>query len=137
MIKIIGKMNEHFIQDKAYVLDYLRSRSVKDTDYISFITDNDFGIWEKNFFIVGDDEYRVDALCTCSDISGYDLKKANRNLGTDDGDCIAIGGVTGDDTICMNIKSGEILLWLTESGEGETVHIADNFAEFLAMISPA
>lgn len=134
MIVISNKSKDKFIQNKKYVLDYVSSRSVNDFTYLSFLRNNDFGFWKNNSFLVEEDEYSVEALCTCSSIDGYDIKKANINLGTNEGTIIAIGGVYGDDTICMNIETDEIFILLTETGDGELVYVAKNFQSFLSKI---
>ena len=135
MLKISAKRKEDFKQDKEYVLTYLKSRNVNDTDYLKLIEENDFGFLEENTFYVDGYEYSVDAFCTCSQISGLDIKGVNKNHKTDTGGEIVIAGVWGDDAICMNINTGEILLWLIETGEWEKVHVANSFKEFISQIT--
>lgn len=42
--------------------------------------------------------------------------------------------VEGDDIICMNTKTNEILLYLVQTGDMQFVHVANNFDEFYKMI---
>ena len=80
------------------------------------------------------EDYTVEYLLSCSVIDGRDIIKANKNLTFDDGDIIAIAVVAGDDIVCMNVKTKEVLLYLIETGDMKYLHIADDFAEFCKMI---
>ena len=71
---------------------------------------------------------------SCSTNAGKDIIQANRNLGLDNGDIVAIANAAGDDIICMNIKTNEILLYLIETGDMEFIHVADSFEDFCAKI---
>ncbi len=134
MLQIDSETKQYFNQDKEYVLSYLKSRSVNDTYYFNLIVNNDFGFLKDNTIYVDNEPYAVDAFCTCSSNSGYDIKGVNENLGTNEGFIIVIAGVRGDDVICFNISTGEIFLWLIESGDFEKKHIADSFQSFIEMI---
>lgn len=133
MLKI--ESSTSFKQDKNYVLTYLQYRKVNVPQYFELINNNDFGILKNNTIVINGLEYRVDALCTCSSNSGYDIVNVNKNLQTDNGDTIVIAGVAGDDVICMDISTGEIFIWLIETGEWEKEYVAPSIDVFINMIN--
>jgi len=139
VLKFKSERKNEFLQNKQYVLDYLKTRMVKDNNYLDFIKNNDFAFLKDNTITIYNKEYNqnegymIECFFTCS-TTGYDIIKANKNLNLDNGDIIAIANVAGDDVICMNVKTNEILLYLIESGDMQFVHIADNFEKFYNMI---
>ncbi len=132
MIRV--KTDKKFIQDKTKVLKYLESRNVKDNEYLLFIQQLDFGLLEDNIFYIDDEEYTLDYFYSNSDVNGYDIIQVNKNLNLASGSILAIANVHGEDIICLNTCTNEILLWELESGVGDMVHIADSFHEFEQML---
>lgn len=112
---------------------YLTGRSVEDTFYRKFLSTNsaaedlDFVL-----FSVGGFDYMVSHFLDSSERAGYGLIPTNKILKTDKGDRLVIGLIEGDDVICMDIPSGTISLWMIQSGNGESLKVADSFEEFLA-----
>ena len=140
MLKFKEERKNEFSQNKEYVLNYLKTRNVKDDKYLQFIMDNDFAFLKDNKIVVfnkeynQNEEYMIENFLSCSNVAGRDIVQANKNLGLDDGDIVAVASVAGDDTICMNVKTNEICLYLIETGDMQFVHVADNFVEFCNMI---
>ena len=62
---------------------------------------------------------------------GYGLITTNSLLKMDIGSYMAIGLIEGDDVICMELKSGSILLWMIQSGDGEFIKVFDSFEAFI------
>lgn len=139
-LKFKEERKNEFNQNKEYVLNYLKIRNVKDDKYLEFINNNDFAFFKDNIIHIfnkeynQNDEYMIENFLSCSSVAGRDIIQANKNLGLDIGDIIAIASVAGDDVVCMNIKTNEICLYLIETGNMKFVHIADNFVDFCNMI---
>lgn len=131
-LKIESKVG--FSQNKEYVISYLQSRGVKTASYYELIRNNDFGLLKNNVIKVSGIEYRVDAICSCSKNSGFDIVEINKNLETSQGDILVIAGVAGDDVICIKLSTGEIFLWLIETGEWEKVFVSSSIDSFINMI---
>ncbi len=138
MIKINMHSTANFKQNKDMVLNYLVNRGVENKTYLEIIKNYPFGLLAENIFYIGEAivgyEYTLEYFFSDEATMSPDIKTVNKNLQTDCGDILSIANVYGEDIICMNIKTGEILLWELESGNGDMVHIAKNFEEFLAMI---
>ena len=134
VLQLLCYTKQYFKQDKGYVLSYLQHRSINDKYYYDLINYNDFGFLKNNTFCVDNELYSIVAFCTCALNCGYDIKNVNTNLGIDNDENIAIAGVRGDVVICLNILTGEIFLWLIESGNYEKKHIANSLQDFVEMI---
>lgn len=112
---------------------YLRERGVEDNCYRRFLSNNscaaghDFVLCSVDGF-----DYIVSHFLDSSEQLGYGLIPTNEILKTDKGDRLVIGLIEGDDVICMDIPSGVISLWMIQSGNGESLKVADSFEEFLA-----
>ncbi len=134
--KIDIENDRDFIQDKGYVLSYLKSKDVNNASYIKFIKNNNFGILAKNVFNANNEEYSLEYFFSCSSVEGKDIINANKNIQSllIDKNLLGIAKVLGDDIVCLDIKTGEIYLWLIETNDGEKIHIAKSFDEFINMI---
>ena len=120
-----------FEQDKKYVTDYLKSRNLNCKTLMEIIEKYPFGLLEEAEFSVGKEEYGITHFLSKSEISGYDIRKANAILHTDETDDVAFAVLIGDDVLCCNTGSGEVSVWLVQSGEGEKIHVTDDPDEFL------
>ena len=138
MIKIDMQSTAKFQQNKGKVFNYLANRGVDNQNYLEIIKNYPFGLLADNIFYIGEmvSGYEYTLEYFFSDIATIcpDIETVNKNLQTDSGDILSIANVYGEDIICMNIKTGEILLWELESGNGDMIHIAKDIKEFIAMI---
>lgn len=116
------------------VNEYLVNRKVLDRIYKDFLLDYvEKDACYKSFYIKGY-EFAVSKFFDCSSIVGSGIMPTNLVLKTEDSDKIAIGLVEGDDVICMDAKTNEITLWMIQTGDGEHIHVADDFTSFLEII---
>lgn len=144
-LRIEEASKSKFIQDKEYVLSYLKSKGVKEEFYFDLIKNNDFGYLEDNIMIIDTDElyggeFRLEAFFTYAP-GDYDirecnkyLEKAAKELKMEYGPGIAIASMAGGDTVCLNTDTGEVYLWLLETGVWEKIHAANSVKEFVEMI---
>jgi len=110
---------------------YLHSRGIKDKVYLDYTTNNiDFNRRSRLVSVNGFD-FVVNQLFDDTDAVGIGLVATNKVLGTDNGNMVAIGAIEGDDIICFDVFTGNIVLWMIENGDGEYIKIADSFAEFV------
>ena len=135
MVKINEETKNFFISDESALMKYLDSRNVRNQVYRNFLMQTPMGCLEANTFSVNGECYGVSHFLSVSNIEGFDIQKANKNLGLDKGNIMAIALVEGDDVLCMNIKTGEVFLWMISCGNGEEVLVSKTFTEFLDMIS--
>ena len=124
-----------FDQDKAYVLDYLKSRKVTNRELRKLIKQNPFGLLKNTSFFVGDEEYGVSHFLSKSDAMGYDIQKVNTMLGTDEMGVIAFAVVIGDDVLCYDLKNKTVFLWKVQTGGGERLTVSDNLSTFLKALN--
>lgn len=134
--KIKISSDENFIQDKEYVLSYLNSKGVKNKSYLEFIKNNNFGILEKNIFNLNNGNYSVDYFFSRSNEEGKDIVSANKNIQRilNNENLIGIAKVLGDDIVCLDIVTGDVYIWLIETGDGEKVNIANSFDKFINLL---
>lgn len=111
---------------------YLVARGVKDNSYQSFLFSNSTVNHAFKLCSTNGLDYMVSHFLDSSEQVGYGLIPTNEVLKTDGGNFLAIGLIEGDDVICMDIPSGAISLWMIQSGNGESLKVADSFEEFLA-----
>ena len=120
-----------FDQDKQYVMDYLKSRKVANRELGKIIQKHPFGLLKETSFFIGEEEYGISHFLSKSDIAGYDIQKVNNLLGTEVLGIVAFAIVVGDDALCYDIKSKEVILWMIQNGGGERLHVSDNLTKFL------
>ncbi len=120
-----------FDQDKKYVKDYLKSRKVTNRELGKIIQKHPFGLLKDTSFFVGEEEFGISHFLSKSDVTGYDIQKVNTLLGTEALNIVAFAIVMGDDVLCYDIKSKEVILWLVQTAEGERLLVSDNLTKFL------
>jgi hypothetical protein len=134
MIKVREETKAFFGTDKESLFAYLDLRNLQNQEYRKFIQESPFGCLEENTLLVDGEGYGVSHFLTVSNIDGFDLEKANKNLGLDKGEVMAIALVEGDDVLCLHLKTGEVFLWMISCGEGEEIPVTATFTEFLDRI---
>ena len=115
------------------LLDYLDYRGIKDNDYRLFVQqycpdDYKFIMCSINGF-----DYAVSHFLDKSEKMGYGLISTNEGLQTEKEGQIIIGLIEGDDAICLDPKTGQISLWLIQTGDNEHIIVADSFNDFIKM----
>ncbi len=113
------------------LINYLDQRGVKDNTYRNFVlncaTENyNFSLCTINGF-----DYAVSHFLDRSLKNGYGLISTNKALGTESGRQLAIGLIEGDDVICLDLKNGQINIWMIQNGNGEHLVVAKTFQDFL------
>lgn len=113
-------------------MSYLLSRGL-DTNIIFFL--ESIKSTECSFipFTAKQEDYAVHHFLDESGKAGYDVEKTNKLLKTEGTDFVAVALVEGDDAICINTKSGHVVLWLIQSGNGEMIPVAKTFTDFIKM----
>ena len=124
-----------FDQDKQYVLDYLKSRGIKNRELNKIIQKQPFGLLDDAGFSVDGEEYEISHFLTKSDIIGYDIKKANAQLNTDSTSFVALALVIGDDVLCYDTQTKEVFLWRIQTAGGDHLIVSDNLSSFLKSIN--
>ena len=124
-----------FDQDKKYVMDYLESRKVTNQELVRIILNQPFGLLKDTTFFIGEEEYGITHFLAKSDIAGYDIQKVNTILGTEALGIVAFAIVVGDDALCYDIKSKEVILWMIQTGGGERLLVSDNLSKFLKSLN--
>ena len=130
-MKVQEETTSLFSQDKQYVVDYLKSRSLRNRELGKIIREHPFGLLEDASFFVGEDEYAITHFLSKSDIDGYDIRKVNALLKTDSTDIVVFAVVLGDDVLCYDIKSKEVFIWRIQTGDGEKLFVSDDLSKFL------
>lgn len=133
MIKLKLKTKQGFLQEKSKVLNFLSERLPGKNEFVSFILINEFGILEDNYFTYNGEDYIISHFLGNSEIIGYDIIAANKQLGLEKSSFTAIAVLLGDDIVLMD-KTGDIYIWLLENGDGEKIHIASNFHDFINLL---
>ena len=114
---------------------YLERRGVHDEAYKAHIlaspSDLSFELCSANGF-----DFMVSYFLDGSDRIGYGLIPTNETLKTGNGNRMAIGLIEGDDVICLDIPTGKISLWMIQTGNGESLDVADSFDRFFEMCCP-
>lgn len=80
----------------------------------------------------GDFAYGIDHFLDSSGKAGFDIELVNKTLGIEHGPMVAVALAEGDDPICINLDTGEVVLWLVE--DGEAVQLSCSFGAFASMI---
>lgn len=111
------------------VSKYLKSRNVTDSCYILQYADS----LQNKTIIVKGIEFEVAFIFSEQTEQMLGIKEANKRLGTDIGDVVTIGLLSGDDPICMDTKTGEIFFWLIENGDGLKLKVADSFEKLIKL----
>ena len=124
-----------FDQDKEYVINYLKSRSVINQKLDDIINAYPFGLLEDTSFFVGEDEFGISHFLAKSDIIGYDIMKVNNLLGTEALGIVAFAIIIGDDALCYDPKNNEVFLWMIQTGENERLHVSNDLTKFLSSLS--
>ena len=124
-----------FDQDKQYVLDYLKSRGIKNRELKRIIQSQPFGLLDDAGFSVDGEEYGISHFLTKSDIIGYDIKKTNAQLNTDSTSFVALALVIGDDVLCYDTQAKEVFLWRIQTADGDHLLVSDNLSGFLKSIN--
>lgn len=124
-----------FDQDKKYVMDYLKSRKVTNRELGKIIQKQPFGLLKDTTFFIGEKEFGITHFLSKSDIAGYDIQKVNTLLGTEALGIVAFAIVVGDDALCYDTKSKEVILWMIQTGGGERLLVSDNLSKFLKSLN--
>ena len=113
------------------LIGYLDRRGVKDRCYRSFVLRDSPD--EYNFTLCTSDgfDYVVSHFLDKSERKGYGLIATNEALKKGLGHQLAIGLIEGDDVICLDPKNGQISIWMTQTGNGERLVVANSFIDFI------
>mgnify|MGYP007070218728 CR=1 FL=1 len=120
-----------FDQDNEYVIGYLNKRGLDNAELNKIIREYPFGLLEEAKFFVGNDPYELTHFLSKSDTMGYDIRKVNALLKTNETDDVVFAVVLGDDAVCCNVTTGEVYIWLIQSGEGERIDTGLTLTDFL------
>lgn len=120
-----------FVQDKQYVLDYLRSRRFINRELNRIIRHYPFGLVTGASFVANKQRYSISHFLSCSQIMGYDIRKVNDFLDTEDSAIVAFALVLGDDALCYNTETKEVFLWRIQTSDGDQIFVSDNLTSFL------
>lgn len=124
-----------FDQDKQYVVDYLKSRKLNNSELNKIIQKCPFGLLKDTSFFVNNKEYGISHFLTKSDVVGYDIQKVNTLLHTEALGIIAFAIVVGDDALCYDPETNEVFLWMIQTGRGDRLHISDDLTKFLKSLN--
>ena len=124
-----------FDQDKNYVMDYLKSRKVTNRELEEIIQKHPFGLLKDTSFFIGEEEYGISHFLSKSDIAGYDIQKVNTLLGTEALGIVAFAVVVGDDVLCYDVKSREVILRMIQTGRGKRLIVSDSLTKFLRTLN--
>ena len=116
---------------KSELINYLNKRKVNDNDYLKFILNYNPDNYKFTLCTVNGFDFVVSHFLDWSKEKGYGIIATNEILKTDSGQKMAIGLIEGDDVICLDIKSGQITIWMIQTGEGEHIIAAESFVSFL------
>lgn len=115
------------------IREYLDKRDIKDEKFVEYLSRMVLKETTSKVCSVEGFDFVLSHFLDNSDIPGYGLIITNQILGLDEGNKIAIGLIEGDDVVCMDILTGQITIWLIQTGEGEDIKVADSFREFQEM----
>lgn len=115
------------------IREYLDIRDIKDEKFVEYMSEMDLKGTTKKVCSVEGFDFVLSHFFDDSDMPGYGLIITNQILGLDAGNKMAIGLIEGDDVVCMDILTGQITVWMVQTGEGEDVKVADSFREFQKM----
>ena len=113
------------------LIGYLDWRGVKDRCYRDFVLR--YSPDEYNFTLCASDgfDYAVSHFLDKSEKKGYGLIVTNEALKKGLGHQLAIGLIEGDDVICLDPKTGQISIWMIQTGNGEHLVVAESFNDFI------
>ena len=113
------------------LIGYLDWRGVQDHCYRDFVLR--YSPDEYNFTLCTSDgfDYAVSHFLDKSEKKGYGLIVTNEALKKGLGHQLAIGLIEGDDVICLDPKTGQISIWMIQTGNGEHIIVADSFNDFV------
>lgn len=134
MIEIREDTISLFEQDKEYVLDYLKGRNLNSKDLKRVIQKHPFGLIRDTSFFIDDEEYGISHFLGKSETSGYDIRKVNAMLNTEDTDEVVFALVIGGDALTCNIKTKEVSLWLVQTDNGNRIRAGDSISKFIKTI---
>ena len=123
-----------FIQDKKYVIDYLKCRNINSNALFKYFQRCKFGLLDNVTFFADNELYEMTHFLSKSEIMGFDIVAVNRQLNLDETNVVAIALVSGDDVICVNNNSNEVFLWKIQTGNGEKAIISKSLDEFFERI---
>lgn len=116
---------------KNELINYLNSRKVNDNYYRDFILNYNPDNYKFSLCTVNGFDFVVSHFLDQSKEKGCGIIATNEILKTDLGQQLAIGLIEGDDVICLDIKSGQISIWMIQTGDGEHLIAAESFRSFL------
>lgn len=76
-------------------------------------------------------DYAIDHFLDESDEMGYGYECTNKIVSNDR--LVIFGLVEGDDALCFERPSGDVVLWLIQSEGGKIIPLASSLADFLNM----
>lgn len=111
--------------------DYLNLRGVRDQSYCEFAQKYCPGDYKFTMCTVNGFDYIVSHFLDRSEKKGYGIIATNEILETEKSGQLAVGLIEGDDVICLDPKTGQISLWLVQTGNNEHLVVADSFDDFI------
>jgi len=118
---------------KCDLARYLASRGVMNNDIEELLLGNTPK--EFKMFSAGGIDFLVNHLFDSSETAGYGIEKTNHLLRLEGTQTLAVGLVEGDDVICVDIDSGQVFIWMIQTGVGERILVADSITRFMDMCS--
>lgn len=76
-------------------------------------------------------DYEIDHFLDESEEMGYGYECTNRIIKNDR--LVIFGIVEGDDALCFERHSGNVVLWLIQSEDGKIIPVASSLTDFLNM----
>lgn len=134
-MKVREDTEELFVQDKEYVMEYLKARGVDGLGFEKIYESMNFGLLEDSKFMVGTEPYEISHFLSKSDISGYDIRKLNVLMNLEETESVAFALVLGDDVLCYDKDTAEVYLWLVQTDEGRKITAFKSVEEFLNKLS--
>ena len=113
------------------LVDYLNRRGVRDNIYRSFVQQYRPDDYKFIMCTINGFDYIVSHFLDRSERKGYGLIATNETLQTEKSGQLVIGLIEGDDVICLDPKTGQISLWLVQTGNNDCVTVAKSFQEFI------
>lgn len=134
-MKVREDTEELFVQDKEYVMEYLKARGVDGLGFEKIYESMNFGLLEDSKFMVGTEPYEISHFLSKSDIPGYDIRKLNVLMNLEETESVAFALVLGDDVLCYDKDTAEVYLWLVQTDEGRKITAFKSVEEFLNKLS--
>ena len=117
--------------DKKSLEEYLDNQGIHDEVLWDYILKYEYPDEGYKLCSVGKFDFMVSHFFDDSDLPGYGLIATNAILEGKDEDLVAIGLIEGDDIICYKKFTGQVFLWMVQTGVGELVEVADTFKQFI------